>query len=57
MLAERRALEDRVDDKSRGEIREDEVRRRARQRPQVEELVAEENGNEELSGQFTKIRN
>ena len=51
MLTERRALEDRVDDERRGEISEDEVRGRAWQRPQVEELVAEENGDEEHEGQ------
>ncbi len=51
MLTERRALEDRVDDERGGEIGQDEIRRRARQRPQVEELVAEENGDEEHEGQ------
>ncbi len=47
MLAERRAFEDRVDRQRGAEVRQHEIRRRARQRPQIEELVGEEHADEE----------
>ena len=47
MLAERRALEDRVDRQRGAEVGEHEIRRGARQCPQVEELVGEEHAGEE----------
>ncbi len=51
MLAERGTLEDRVDDDGEAEVAEHEPRRRARLRPQVEELVEEEHEDQQCQAE------
>ena len=51
VLAERRALENRVDDDGEAEVAEHEPRRRARLRPQIEQLVREQHEDEQGEAQ------